>query len=176
MKNWKGKEDKKRKKTVTLLVETLLCLTHSDELQLPVLQLQKQIQPATTLTTTDRIWSSPAQHERKTCFKPFWVSLVPSHVSVLPQFLFPAGAARDGGRHLPMHLGRIVESTINQHHEIPRSQGLEPTAHSGHLESPRIPGDAARRGFAQSSLLFGGLQHFGKLPELFGHRMMLEHT
>lgn len=141
------------------------------------LQLQKQIQLNTTLTTyTGRTWSSPVQHERKTPFKPFWVSLVLSHGSVLPQFLFPAGAARDGGRHLPMNLGRIVESAINQHHETPRSQGLEPTARSGHLKPPKIPGEAARRGFAQPPLLFGGLQHFGKLPELLGHRMMLEHT
>lgn len=95
---------------------------------------------------------------------------------MLPQFLLPAGAARDGGKHLLMHLGRIVESTINQHHETPRSQGLEPTAHSGHLKSPGIPGEAARRGFAQPLLLFGGFQHFGKLPELLGHRTMMEHT
>lgn len=141
------------------------------------LQLQKQIQPDTTLTsTTGRSWSFPAQHERKTPFKPFWVSLVLSHGLVLPQFLFPAGAVRDGGRHLPMHPGRIVGSAINQHHETPRSQGLEPTAHSGHLKSPKIPGEVARRGFAQPPLLLGGLQHFGKLPELLGHRMMLEHT
>lgn len=132
-------------------METLLCLTHSDELQLPILQLQKQIQPATTLATTGRTWSSPAQHRRKTHFKPFWVSLVPSHGSMLPQFLFPAGALKDGATHLPMHLGRIVESTINQHHKTPRSQGLEPTACSGHLKSPRIPGEAARR-FAQPPL------------------------
>lgn len=157
-------------------METLLLLTHSDELQLSILQLQKQIQPDTTLTTTGRTWSSSAQHERKTPFKPFWVPLVPPHGSVLPQCLFPAGAARDGGRHLPKHLGRIAESIINRHHETPRSQGLEPTARSGHLKSPGIPGEAARRGFAQPSLLSGGLQHFGKLPELLGHRMMLKHT
>lgn len=95
---------------------------------------------------------------------------------MLPQFLFPAGAARDGGRHLPMHLGRIAEPAINQHHETPRSQGLEPTAHSGHFKPLKNPGEAARRGFAQPPLLFGGLQHFGKLPELLGLRMMLEHT
>lgn len=157
-------------------METLLFLTHSDELQLSILQLQKQIQPDTTLTTTGRTWSSPAQHERKAPFKPFWVSLVLSPGSVLPQCLFPAGAARDGGRHLPNHLGRIAESIINRHHETPRSQGLEPTARSGHLKSPGIPGEAAWRGFAQPSLLSGVLQHFGKLPELLGHRTMLEHT
>lgn len=95
---------------------------------------------------------------------------------MLPQFLFPVGTARDGGRHLPMHLGRIVEPAINQHHETPRSQGPEPTAPSGHLKPPRIPGDAARREFAEPPLLLGVLQHFGKLPELLGHRTMLEHT
>lgn len=145
-------------------MEILLCLTSSGELQLSNFQLQKQIQSDRTLTTAGKTWCSPVQHERKTPFKPFWVSLVLSHRSMLPEFLFPAGAGRDGGRHLLMHLGKIIESTISQHHETPRSQQLILDTSNPQDFLEKLLG----RGFAQPPLLFGGLQHFGKLPSFWG--------
>lgn len=95
---------------------------------------------------------------------------------MLPEFLFPAGAVRDGGRHLLMHLGKIIESTISQHHETPRSQAQEPTADSGHLKSTGLPGEAARKRVCTATVALWRASAFWEAPELLGHRTMLEHT